>query len=159
MDEATNLLTNNVNSSWFPRDTVLVSWKPYKLLRSNIEYIMKFSQLHVTPGGDTSNTCKAFSFFTIIKTLAGMRADFDYYGTTDTDILTQHLFSLLNYLSQSPVFQEVINRDNDGGFRIQVLLPIEIDRRAIEEVMSNKLGFENEIPSSDSNCILVERLT
>ena len=128
-------------------------------MKSNIEYVMKFSQLYVTPGNDTSNKCEAFSFVTIMKTITGMRADIDYYGTTDTDITMQHLFNALNHLPESPVFQAVIDSKKNGKFRIFVSLPTEIDRKAIEGIMLNKLDFENELSSSHSNCILVQRST
>ena len=155
VDEAVNLLTSNANSSWFPLDTVIVIWEPYKLMKSNIEYVMKFSHLYVT-SADTTNKCIAFSFLSIIKALKGMCVYVDYYGTTDTNIITQHLFNALNHLLQSCVFQELLAGYKEQGVRLDVLLPIQVDRKAIVDVMS-KLGFENEMPTSNGHCLLVQR--
>ncbi len=151
-DEAFRLMTDNVQL--FPHATFMVMWEPYKILKSNVDYVVKKCQLFVTPSDVADGKCIAFSFASVLRVELGIRLDLEYYGVTDWKILVQHALTALDYIAKcSPLYHWA---EDKHAISVLIYCPHGIDRDEIGKFLKSDLGFTPGTLAAYTHYILVE---
>ena len=100
-DKALKCLLDKQNHDLFPDDRLVVFFEPYKIMRENIEYILRTSTVQTT-FDKTSGKCEAVSFLSVKHPKRGLRLDIEVY-TDDrgNGLILQHIIRALNWIADS----------------------------------------------------------
>ena len=123
-------------ASFAPEGQIIVDWEPFRLQRSNYEYITKYSTVFASYDPHSSSRVIAFSFGTYVKVKLGMRHRLDFYcrgnDKGSSSVLLSHICNHIEMLSKHK-FEQTIN--------FSMLLPQNMDQTYVRRVLVNDLSL------------------
>ena len=136
------LLLESINKdALFPGDLFHVVYQPYRVLKSNLQYVIDTSVCHMTLNAHDSKRVLAVSFISELNCEAGLRFDIEMYISeslaTDAQmkLVVQHIIKSLVYLGKQ-------SSDTDSiDVHIPLNFPVSVPSLMIEEWITDKFGW------------------